>query len=102
MVDDISSFWTLKLPPLLNLIWFNPPYAVAIWSWEPTVSFTNFCSIKLFDHYDSSKIIIVSLIDNLLKGASGQAIQCMNIMFGNDESIGLKSKKWKILYLYYY
>ena len=51
---------------------------------------TNNCFIKLFDHYDSSKIIIVSLIDNLLKGASGQAVQCMNIMFGYDEKSGLE------------
>jgi len=50
---------------------------------------TNNCFIKLFDHYDSSKIIIVSLLDNLLKGASGQAVQCMNIMFGYDEKSGL-------------
>ena len=51
---------------------------------------TNNCFIKLFDHYDSSKIIIVSLIDNLLKGASGQAVQCMNIMFGYDEKFRLR------------
>ena len=50
---------------------------------------TNNCYIKLFNYYDSSKIIIVSLIDNLLKGASGQAVQCMNIMFGYDEKLGL-------------
>ena len=50
---------------------------------------TNNCFIKFFNHYDSSKIIIVSLIDNLLKGASGQAVQCMNIMFGYDEKLGL-------------
>ena len=36
-----------------------------------------------------SKIVIVSLIDNLLKGASGQAVQCMNIMFDLDEKLGL-------------
>ena len=50
---------------------------------------TNNCYIKLFKHYDESKIIVVSLIDNLLKGASGQAVQCMNIMFNYDESLGL-------------
>ena len=50
---------------------------------------TNNCNIKIFNHYDSSKIIIVSLIDNLLKGASGQAIQCMNLMFGFEEFFGL-------------
>ena len=38
---------------------------------------TNKCIIKLFKHYNSSKIIIVSLIDNLIKGAAGQAIQCL-------------------------
>ena len=54
---------------------------------------TNNCFIKLFDHYDSSKIIILSLIDNLLKGASGQAVQCMNIMFGYDEKLGLDNIK---------
>jgi len=54
---------------------------------------TNNCYIKFFNHYDESKIIIVSLIDNLLKGASGQAVQCMNIMFGYDEILGLNSFK---------
>ena len=50
---------------------------------------TNNCLIKIFDHYDETKIIIVSVIDNLLKGASGQAVQCMNIMNGIKETIGL-------------
>jgi len=39
---------------------------------------TNKCLIKLFKHYSTSKIIIVSFIDNLRKGAAGQAIQCMS------------------------
>ena len=50
---------------------------------------TNKCLIKLYDHNSNDKIIIVSLIDNLLKGASGQAVQCMNLIFGFDEYIGL-------------
>ena len=41
---------------------------------------TNKCLIKLFKHKSKSKIIIVSLIDNLLKGAAGQAVQCANLM----------------------
>ena len=45
---------------------------------------TNYCYLNIFNHYDDSKIIIVSLIDNLLKGASGQAIQCMSLM--NNEA----------------
>lgn len=39
-----------------------------------------------------SKLVIHSAIDNLLKGASGQAVQNMNLMFGLDESEGLKLK----------
>ena len=39
-----------------------------------------------------SKLLITSMIDNLIKGASGQAIQNMNIMFGLDETSGLKLK----------
>jgi N-acetyl-gamma-glutamyl-phosphate reductase len=39
-----------------------------------------------------SKLVIHSVTDNLLKGASGQAVQNMNLMFGLDESVGLKLK----------
>ena len=51
---------------------------------------TNNCVIKLFNHYNNYKIIIVSLIDNLQKGAAGQAVQCFNLSKGFDENIGLK------------
>lgn len=51
---------------------------------------TNKCIIHLHKH--NNKLLITSIIDNLLKGASGQAIQNMNIMFGLEESIGLKLK----------
>ena len=50
---------------------------------------TNKCVLKIFIHYDDSKIIIISLIDNLLKGAAGQAVQCFNLSKGFDESSGL-------------
>lgn len=39
-----------------------------------------------------NKLFVVSIIDNLLKGASGQAVQNMNLMFGLDESAGLRLK----------
>ena len=38
------------------------------------------------------KIVVTSMIDNLLKGAVGQAVQNMNIMFGIDEKAGLNLK----------
>lgn len=49
---------------------------------------TNFCDIGL--EVSGDKIIIVSAIDNLMKGASGQAVQNMNMMLGFEESVGLK------------
>ena len=39
-----------------------------------------------------NKLFIISIIDNLLKGASGQAVQNMNLIFGLEESLGLKLK----------
>lgn len=51
---------------------------------------TNKCLLYLEKHND--QLMIVSVIDNLLKGASGQAVQNMNILFGLDETTGLKLK----------
>ncbi len=51
---------------------------------------TNKCLIHLHKH--GNKLLITSIIDNLLKGASGQAIQNMNLMFGIAETEGLKLK----------
>ena len=50
---------------------------------------TNNCVLKIFDNYDNTKVIIVSLIDNLIKGAAGQAVQCFNLSQGFDESLAL-------------
>ncbi len=51
---------------------------------------TNKCFIQL--EKVGTKLVIHSIIDNLLKGASGQAVQNMNLMFGLDEAAGLKLK----------
>ena len=51
---------------------------------------TNKCIISLIKKGD--RLLITSVIDNLVKGASGQAIQNMNLMFGFDESTGLHLK----------
>ncbi|WP_242118192.1 N-acetyl-gamma-glutamyl-phosphate reductase [Aestuariivivens sediminicola] len=51
---------------------------------------TNKCLIHLYKH--DNKLLVTSIIDNLLKGASGQAIQNMNLMFGFDETTGLHLK----------
>jgi len=52
------------------------------------VTGTNYCHV--FPAVAKGRIISFSAIDNLIKGASGQAIQNMNIIFGMDETLGLK------------
>ncbi len=57
-----------------------------------TVKGSNYCDISVFldeHNYKTRTLIIVSVIDNLLKGASGQAVQNMNIMYGFEEKSGL-------------
>lgn len=51
---------------------------------------TNSCHIHLHKHEDV--LLVTSAIDNLLKGASGQAVQNMNLMFGLEEGLGLQLK----------
>ena len=51
---------------------------------------TNKCLLHLEKHGD--KLLIISCIDNLLKGASGQAVHNMNLMFNLEETVGLKLK----------
>ena len=49
----------------------------------------NFCRIAVYRPQEGNKVVILSVIDNLVKGASGQAIQNMNIMLGLAENTGL-------------
>jgi N-acetyl-gamma-glutamyl-phosphate reductase len=50
---------------------------------------SNFCNISVNVDERTGKLIVVSLIDNLMKGQAGSAVQNMNIMFGLDETEGL-------------
>jgi N-acetyl-gamma-glutamyl-phosphate reductase len=52
---------------------------------------SNVCRIAVVRPIDSNKVVVLSVIDNLTKGASGQAIQCLNIMFGLPEAAGLSA-----------
>lgn len=54
-----------------------------------SVKGSNVCRISVFRPQGRDTVVVLSVIDNLTKGASGQAIQNMNIMFGFDETAGL-------------
>ncbi|MCW8945321.1 MAG: N-acetyl-gamma-glutamyl-phosphate reductase [Sedimenticola sp.] len=51
----------------------------------------NHCRIAMHRPQDGNTLVVLSVIDNLVKGAAGQAIQNMNIMLGMDETLGLQS-----------
>jgi N-acetyl-gamma-glutamyl-phosphate reductase len=53
------------------------------------VAYTNFCDIGWKVDEATGRVFVVSVIDNLVKGAAGQAVQNFNVMFGFDEKAGL-------------
>jgi N-acetyl-gamma-glutamyl-phosphate reductase len=53
---------------------------------------TNYCRLAVRVDHAAGLIKVVSVIDNLVKGASGQAVQNMNVMFGLNETLGLERK----------
>ncbi|MFY0606048.1 MAG: N-acetyl-gamma-glutamyl-phosphate reductase [Cyclobacteriaceae bacterium] len=68
--------------PFVNVVEFNPDLKMVV--------NTNKAVVYVSKH--GEKVMIISLIDNLLKGASGQAVQNMNLMFGLPEKQGLNLK----------
>jgi len=51
--------------------------------------YTNYCDVGFNLSADGKRVVIVSCLDNLMKGAAGQAVQNMNVMFGFEEREGL-------------
>ena len=59
---------------------------------DPKVTLgTNFCDVGFQIDEHANRLLLFSAIDNMTKGASGQAVQCMNIQLSIDETTGLKS-----------
>ena len=53
------------------------------------VRYSNFCDISIHHDKRAGKLVACAAIDNMVKGAAGQAVQNMNIIFGLDEKTGL-------------
>lgn len=51
---------------------------------------TNFCEIGFEEDPYSNRLVVIGAIDNLVKGTSGNGVQCMNIMYGFRETLGLE------------
>jgi N-acetyl-gamma-glutamyl-phosphate reductase len=54
------------------------------------VAWTNFCDIGWKYEESSRRLVLVACLDNLVKGAAGQAVQNLNVMCGFDERAGLR------------
>ena len=50
---------------------------------------SNQCILSVSKPYDADTVVVLSVIDNLVKGAAGQAVQNMNLMFAINETTGL-------------
>ncbi|MFW6052411.1 MAG: N-acetyl-gamma-glutamyl-phosphate reductase [Desulfosalsimonas sp.] len=57
---------------------------------------TNYCDIGFVTDSDNNRLILMSAIDNLVKGAAGQAVQNMNIMWGLSETVGLTAVPYPV------
>ncbi|HEV7699036.1 MAG TPA: N-acetyl-gamma-glutamyl-phosphate reductase [Pyrinomonadaceae bacterium] len=69
---------------------YNNSFFVRMVDGSPDINWvknTNFCDIGF--HSNGKQVVVFSAIDNLVKGAAGQAVQNMNFMFGLDETTGL-------------
>jgi N-acetyl-gamma-glutamyl-phosphate reductase len=82
LIDDYKAFYKdalfvkiLEEPPVLK-----------------TVTGSNYCYVYPAVDQHTNKLVVISAIDNLVKGASGQAIQNMNLMLGYEENEGLEIK----------
>jgi N-acetyl-gamma-glutamyl-phosphate/LysW-gamma-L-alpha-aminoadipyl-6-phosphate reductase len=51
---------------------------------------TNYCDIGFEREADTNRLVVISAIDNLMKGAAGQAVQSFNLMLGVEETTGLE------------
>jgi N-acetyl-gamma-glutamyl-phosphate reductase len=84
-----------KLQELYTLRYQNEPFVDVLPEGSHpetrSVRGANTCRIAIHRPQQGNTLVILSVIDNLVKGAAGQAVQNMNIMFGLEETMGLNS-----------
>lgn len=81
ITDAYTSFY--KNEPFVRIL---PPSEMPSVN---TIAGTNFCDLQIHVDEHTNRLIVVSVIDNLVKGASGQAVQNMNLILGFEETMGL-------------
>lgn len=91
--DPKSEIRINELIKLYKEFYKDAPFVRIYETGEPctkNVVGTNYCDIGISVNQESKTVIVMSVIDNLIKGAAGQAAQNMNLVCGFDETLGLK------------
>jgi len=70
----------VRITPTLPKFLPNPKYVLG----------SNYCDVGIVEVED--RVVVFSALDNMVKGASGQAVQCMNLMLGFEETLGLEAQ----------
>ena len=90
LVTDVSNE---RLQELFENAYLNEPFVdVLPFGSHPetrSVRSANICRVAVHRPQGGNTVVVLSVIDNLVKGAAGQAVQNMNVMFGIDETVGL-------------
>lgn len=82
-INDVKRYFQKEISPFLKILKSNQIPSIN------DVVGTNYCLFNVFQDRIKKRIIIISVVDNLVKGAAGQAIQNMNIKYGFDQEEGL-------------
>ncbi len=92
-VELADGFDALRVSDVLKRAYDHEPFVRLLpretWPSVGGVAHTNYCDIAWAVDEEHKHLIVCSAIDNLVKGASGQAVQCMNIALGMEETAGL-------------
>lgn len=83
--DDLLTIYSAfyRSSPFVKIL-PNGIYPQTKWAWG-----TNLCYIGIETDPRTDRVIVMSVIDNLVKGQAGQAVQCLNLMMGWDEALAL-------------
>ena len=83
--DDLLTIYSAfyRSSPWVKVL-SNGVYPQTKWAWG-----TNLCYIGIEVDPRTGRVIVMSAIDNLMKGQAGQAVQCFNLMMGLEETVGL-------------
>ena len=87
--DDAVAILLALASPEINLLGITAVAGNVPLALKQVVN-TNRCMVHL--HIHEGQLLVTSIIDNLLKGASGQAVENMNLMFGLEQTTGLHLK----------